>query len=702
MWRFFLVVLCAVSIGGTSMAQERHSPDEARQATSAYLDRLAAERLDARKAQVAALSTAADVAARQSAVRRKILSLIGGLPSKGPLKARITGTHVQAGIRIENVVYESLPGFRVTANVYVPNGRGPFPAVVISPGHSPRGKEGDYAFAINFSRAGILALSYDIAGEGERWQNYDPVKNVSLLERPTGEHSLMAYQTLLMGEHLSRYFLNDIVRGIDYLTTRRDVDANRIGAYGCSGGGTMTAFAAALEPRIKVTASACFVTTMDALLKTVGPQDGEQSIPGFTGAGLDLPDWVELTAPKPYAIVSTTEDMFPFSGAEEAYREAKRIWGLFGAEDKLHWITGPGPHGALAPISSKIVAFFSEYLQEKKSEYPFDSARPMSGRDLWVTESGQLSTSSGSLTVQSIIKNKAQRIAAPTATAASPAALATLQKRLETDIPLTTYALARRAAVPLAAVLEKKSVPEGTVARLRFRQIDGPDFYALLATPVGAAKGRILYMDRSPAEALTAEGGRLRRWMQEGWQVLALDPAGGGGEEIKAAVLGDYALMSLRALLVDRTITGLRIEQIAAAAAWWDAKPVPGALVLYGVGASGPAVLHAAALDRRFTQIVVEGAQLSYRMSVDDPVSRNLPEIALPGVLLRYDLPDLALAVSPRPVWFVRPADAMGRTLRRDEFEAVMAAGLQSDAMLKTPGRIAFFSEAPEIPATWK
>ena len=119
------------------------------------------------------------------------------------------------------------------------------------------------------------------------------------------------------------------MRAVDYLLTRPEIDPNRIGALGCSGGGTMTALPAALDPRIAVAGVACYTTSFDTLLPTVGPQDGEQSIPGFIAAGLDFPDWIELAAPRPYAVLSTYSDMFPFAGARTTVIEARRFYSLF-------------------------------------------------------------------------------------------------------------------------------------------------------------------------------------------------------------------------------------------------------------------------------------------------------------------------------------------------------------------------------------
>ena len=297
--------------------------------------------LDQREAAVARITTRAAAEQRKAANHRRVLKLIGGLPTwRGPLAAKSYGTIEGEGFRVEKITYESLPGFLVTANVYLPtSGKGPYPAVVLTAGHDPSGKIGQYSFGANLARAGIASLAYDPISEGERTQYLDPATGASRLSRVTGEHSHAGVQTILLGEHVSRYFVWDAMRGIDYLASRGDIDANRIGAFGCSGGGTVTAYLAALDDRVKAAASACYITSFRDLLTVGDPQEGEQSIPHFVESGMDLADWVEMAAPKPYAVVSTTEDMFPFSGAKRAVEEARRIYGLYGAADRFAWFT---------------------------------------------------------------------------------------------------------------------------------------------------------------------------------------------------------------------------------------------------------------------------------------------------------------------------------------------------------------------------
>jgi dienelactone hydrolase len=664
--RWCAVALLAVLASPAALAGTADAPAAARQAMVSYLDSLAEPPLAARAAAVKALPSRSAAERRQGDVRKKIMALIGGLPDRSaPLNARITGSHESGGLRIETVVFDSLPGYRVTADLFLPAGKGPFPAVIVSPGHGPTGKASNYQFAVNFARAGFVVLSYDIVGEGERMEHFDAELNASRLERPTAEHSLAAYQAMLVGQPVVRFFINDAMRGIDYLESRPEVDRDRIGAFGCSGGGAVTAYVAALDPRLKATASACFVTTMHHLLTTIGPQEGEQSTPGFTAAGLDLADWVELAAPKPYAIVSTTEDMFPFAGAREAHDEALHFWGLFGAADKLQWITGPGGHGNLGPIASEIVGFFVANLQGGGAKPEIVAARPGRPEDILATPTGQLITSIGTETIQTLAKTRAAEAAAKPALVKNKKDLAALRQ----DIRLVTRASAQPGSKPPAAEIVKTESRNGSrVETIHFRPAQGPAFDATLATPEGRVKGRMLYLDRTPAAPARIDG-----LVKTGWQVLALVPAIGNSEDSKAAVLGDFTLLALRAMLVDRTVTGLRIDQALAAADWLMARSKTGPLAIYGVGTLAPVALHTAVLDARFTLVVTNGALAAYRLAVEAPITRNLPEIALPGVLLHYDLPDLVTALAPRRVVMIDPVDATGRSLRQAAFESLAA-----------------------------
>ncbi len=229
MKRFTLLAICAVC----ATAQVDNA---ARQRLIEALDGVANGQLAARVQAIAKIQDAADADRRKTVVRRKILDLMGGLPeNRGRLSVKQFGTLPGDGFHVEKLAYESLPGFWVTANLYVPDaGAAPFPAVLLTPGHEATGKQSQYSFGANFARSGIVALAIDPLGQGERLQYFDPEKKASTIGGSTGEHGEANVPAMLWGD-VARYFVNDGMRGIDYLISRSDVNPDRIGALGCSG-----------------------------------------------------------------------------------------------------------------------------------------------------------------------------------------------------------------------------------------------------------------------------------------------------------------------------------------------------------------------------------------------------------------------------------------------------------------------------------
>jgi len=601
-----------------------------------YLDGIARTQLDARRQAIAHVQTRADAERRRAMVRAKIVELIGGLPERsGPVAVKSFGAIEGDGFRIEKLAYESLPGFWVTANVYVPTNRqGPFPAVVLTPGHEASGKTGQYAWGVNFARIGIVALALDPIGQGERIQYYDAEKKASIVGGATAEHGMANLSTMLAGDDLERYMVNDGMRAIDYLTARKDVDAAHIGALGCSGGGTATAVLAALDDRVTAAGTACYITSFEELLPSAtGVQEAEQSIPHFIEAGLDFADWVEAAAPRPYAIISTIADMFPFEGARQSYTEAKRIYGLYRAEERLQWITGPGGHGNLGPISPAILSFFAKNLKGDTNEQQFIPAHASNPDELRCTPTGHIDGE----TVWSLNR---QRVSTPRVQDI---------EHLRADIRALAGIEWKPGATPPA------SLPDGVT-------VNRPD---------GSGP--------HPAEIWIGAAAPAR----DGTITVTVEPRPSppGTESIKSPYLGSFNLLSLRAFLVGKTIVGIRTEDLLQTGDWLFANEHPTSLTVHAAGALGIVALHAAVLDPRITRVEVDDSLPTYRSIVDEPLHRNASEIVIPGVLRKYDVPDLRRAIEKRPkfdefeVASIKKADpdALGRYIQMETAHQFLA-----------------------------
>jgi cephalosporin-C deacetylase-like acetyl esterase len=167
------------------------------------------------------LSTRADAEAYVSEVREKIQESFGPWPEKTPLNPQITGVVDRDGYKIEKLIFESRPGFLVTANLYVPKGREfPLPGVVGTCGHSSNGKaaEAYQSFAQGLARMGYVVLLYDPLGQGERLQ-YPNQELKSDIGVGTREHIYAGNQQFLVGEFIGSWRAWDGIRALDYLLT---------------------------------------------------------------------------------------------------------------------------------------------------------------------------------------------------------------------------------------------------------------------------------------------------------------------------------------------------------------------------------------------------------------------------------------------------------------------------------------------------
>ncbi len=333
-----------------------------------YLNQLAQRQLAERKPVVAGITTEAQARKRMAESRAKVLRQIGGLPQfRGPLKAVTVKTLDRGSYWIENVHFESLPNYIVTANLYRPKTVGRHPAVLFSLGHWEEGKAAGQRICANLAAKGFVVLAYDPTGQGERAQAFDARYGRSLIGGTTEQHFVAGAQALLAGESVAKYFIHDAMRGIDYLQSRVEVDGTRIGASGCSGGGTQTMYVAALDERVKVAAPACVMNSFEMVV--AGPTgDSEQSFPGFVSEGLDQADWVYQFAPKPWLVTSTEQDFFTPAAAKIVVEQAKDFYRVFGKEERVKWVVGPGGHGTPLVVREAIYDWMIRWLKDGKGE----------------------------------------------------------------------------------------------------------------------------------------------------------------------------------------------------------------------------------------------------------------------------------------------------------------------------------------------
>ncbi|WP_127588139.1 alpha/beta hydrolase family protein [Paenibacillus koleovorans] len=327
-----------------------------------HLYKLAAELIRRTDEEKAAIDTVAEFESRRGRLRTYFHELIGGLPEhKTPLHPEYKGDLQRDGYRIRRVVYQSLPGIYVTANLYVPEPLdGPAPAVLFTCGHCESGKATPLyqQVCIELVRGGMIVLAMDPVSQGERMQTFDPRLGRSLV-RWHAEHTYLGLQCELAGSHIMRYFTWDIIRSIDYLCGLPEVDVARIGVTGNSGGGIQTIMAMIADDRVAAAAPCTYITSRESYMKTGQPQDGEQIWDGAIAAGMDYDDYLTLFAPKPLLVGAVESDFFGIEGMLASVEKAQKVYGLFDADSQLSLALVPGVHAFNEQLRRAVVRWFA-------------------------------------------------------------------------------------------------------------------------------------------------------------------------------------------------------------------------------------------------------------------------------------------------------------------------------------------------------
>ena len=205
--------------------------------------------------------TPEQIAAYQKRLREKFIEAISPFPRRTPLNAKVTGVVRREGYRVEKVIFESQPKLYVTAALFLPDARRhrpPHPGVLVPCGHTHNGKAHNAYQTVGALLAlnGMAALVFDPVDQGERIQLLDE-KGREVMWGTRG-HTMMGIGAILLGRNTAWYEIWDSMRAVDYLQLRLEVDADRIGCTGNSGGGTQTSQLMALDGRIKSAKSISF------------------------------------------------------------------------------------------------------------------------------------------------------------------------------------------------------------------------------------------------------------------------------------------------------------------------------------------------------------------------------------------------------------------------------------------------------------
>jgi cephalosporin-C deacetylase-like acetyl esterase len=606
----------------------------------------------------ARVQSADAVRARAKETHDKILAAIGGLPeTKTPLHVRTAAPLDRDGYTIQPLVFESLPHVYVTASLYLPDGRGPFPALLGTAGHGIKSRAVplyQHVWATLASR-GVVVLAFDPPGQGERLEYIDPENGNSRYGFGTPEHNHAGQQALLSGTSLVGHFAWDGIRALDYLLTRPEVDPKRIGVAGNSGGGTQAAWLGLLEPRLSIVDVSCYITSWDAMWATPGPQDMEQVVPGMLALGLDFSDVIAAAAPRPYLVSSAIQDFFPIAGARASVKEAQRRYALLGAGDRVEQFAFDDTHGWSQPRREAGYRWFGRWWQQPAIGAPEGTVTEETVEGVRATPTGQVTTSfADARTTFDVTKDHALELART-----RPAATADRLRQL------------LGIAGPIQASIARRE-PADAVAGLRAERItiapaSGPELPALLILPDGTPRGTVVVSDGRRTRAGQLEDlAPAAAWAKRGYVTLAVDARGVGALAPTRGESGytpDYQLAADAWLLGTSVVAWQTQDLLAALTVVEHEQPTASARAIDASGLTVPAALFAAALHP-VNEVRATAGIVSY---LDLATTRNYKAPArtfVPGVLGVTDLSEAMALAAPAVVHLIDPLHADGTTIQ--------------------------------------
>lgn len=309
------------------------------------------------------IETLEEWTAQRETYRQQLFDMLGlnPLPQRSNLKATTTGTVEHEEFTVEKVHFQSLPGLYVTGNLYVPkNLDKPAPAILYVCGHG-RVKKGDVSFGNKahyqhhggwFARNGYVCLTIDTLQLGE----------IEGLHH--GTHNLDMWWWINRGYTPAGVEAWNGIRALDYLQSRKEVDSERLGVTGRSGGGAYSWWVAALDDRIKAAVPVAGITDLENHVVdgcVAGHCDCMFMVNTFRW---DYPLVAALVAPRPLLISNTDRDrIFPLEGVFRTHQKVRKIYQLYEAPEKLALQITAGGHSDTQELHIHAFRWLDQHLR---------------------------------------------------------------------------------------------------------------------------------------------------------------------------------------------------------------------------------------------------------------------------------------------------------------------------------------------------
>jgi dienelactone hydrolase len=460
-------------------------------------------------------------------------------------------------------------------------------------------------------------------------------------------------------------FIWEGMRAIDYLLTRKDVDPEKIGVTGFSGGGTVTSYISAFDERVKVSIPCSWATLNRRLLETKGGQDGESIFPNGVAEGITFEDLLEVRAPKPTLLTFVSRDEYLcLQGAREAYAEAKMAYNAFGREDNLEMAEDDSKHWMTPKIRLAIYSFFMKHFNISGDPAEVE-AEILAQEELKVTPTGQISTSLGGDMIFDVNKKETEKLIENLENSRKDIVKHLSQVIVKAKEISGYIAPAGEAVIPfINGRYQRDGYSVGKYA------IMGEGDYAipiLLFVPNDKTEKHpaLVYLHPQGKVTEAKPGGEIEKLVKKGYIVAATDVLG-IGETKNSASRGHTS--GYTALIIARSVVGIQAGDIVRVVDYLKSCDDVDTSKISAIGINEMCIplIHAAAFNTSIKNITLIGSPISYRSiamnrlfkiglrKYEKEVKGHPYEVdfswGIAGVLTAYDLPDLIGCIAPRKV----------------------------------------------------
>lgn len=620
-----------------------------------FLNGILKEQFDARRIRLKeAMKSPESLTLLRNKLKNEYLNLLGSMPERTPLNPVITGKIRKDGYSIEKVAFESRPDYHVTALLYIPEGKGPFPAVLHMPGHSYTAKGRDYYQRIGryFAINGFVVLQVDPVCQGERCQICEdtaavrPGKTGTPLEQnTTGQHELYNEGLLLVGSSMVAWEAWDNIRSIDYLCSRSEVDTLKIGITGLSGGGTQTTYLVSLDPRIKAAAPSSYIATTEEKYKTIGSQDGCQQLWSEGKLGIEEQDFLFMAAPLPILVLSTFGDFFSYKGSLVAVNELHQMYKVLGYPDNVKQFSTSGEHGMTYKSIDADVRWMAMWLKGNSAGVICDTLNPdfLLPDETLVTATGQVLSSFKN--EKSILDYSVKLMEETRVSRSEFLSSCTRADLVQKAAELIGYENAENIHGGIqrgSFIWEGLTIEKHLINRDRGFSL--PAYIIRPAAKTGKKNQAILLAGCfGKMNELAANKKLILEKLEMGYTVMVVDVTNTG--ELRTPEQGtclnyEFSVAKMP-VYAGRTLLGYRTQDMVIAKNYLKKLSNAAMVELFASEQLVPCAIHAAFIDGGFSKLYLKNCPDSWEKLVKTHFKPDNIGIIVPNVLKFYDIPDL-------------------------------------------------------------